>query len=114
MYKRNVFGLSDNLTGVLCYAFAYISGFFFLMFEKENKLVRFHALQSTVWFLLLTAVMLIWRSLFGGLLLIGPLVSSALSLAGVLSWAYLMYAALVGKVAKLPYIGEAAWNQVYR
>ena len=40
--------LDQNVAGLLSYLFAPISGVIFFVLEKENRFVRFHAMQSIV------------------------------------------------------------------
>ncbi len=42
--------LEPNVAGLLCYLAAWITGLIFILIEKENKFVRFHAMQSIVTF----------------------------------------------------------------
>ena len=43
-------GIDENLAGALCYLasliLSFLAGILFLLIEKENKFVRFHAIQS--------------------------------------------------------------------
>ena len=48
-------GLDPNLAGLLTYVLGFISGLVFLVLEKQNSYVRFHAYQSTIVFLALIA-----------------------------------------------------------
>ena len=41
-------GLAPNVAGALAYLLGPITGILFLVIEKENRFVRFHAMQSTV------------------------------------------------------------------
>ncbi len=43
-------GLEENIEGVLCYLLGFITGIAFYLLEKENKFVRFHAMQSIIVF----------------------------------------------------------------
>ena len=113
MGKKSVFGLDENVASALCYAIFFFSGIVILVMEKENKTVRFHALQSILWFVFLSIVsqvarFFIWVPLLGGLL------GNIIWLVTVLSWAYLMYMAFIGKKFKLPMIGDVAESQVNR
>ncbi len=38
-------GVEENIAAVLCYVVGWITGIVFLVLEKENKFVRFHAFQ---------------------------------------------------------------------
>ena len=39
-----------SFAAILCYAVGWASGLFFLIFEQRNRYVRFHALQSIIFF----------------------------------------------------------------
>lgn len=113
MAKKSVFGLDENVAGMLSYALFFFSGVVVLVMEKENKFVRFHALQSILWFVFLSIVsqlarFLLWIPLLGGLL------ANVIWLVTVLSWIYLMYMAFTGKKFKIPMIGDVAEAQVNR
>src|SRR5690625_1325708 len=41
-------GLEQNIAGMLCYVVGFVTGIIFLLIEKENRFVRFHAFQSTI------------------------------------------------------------------
>lgn len=62
-------GLEPNLAGLLCYVAGWITGLVFLLMEKENKFVRFHAFQSI--FLSVT-FFVVWLVLF----IIGIIISA--------------------------------------
>ena len=40
--------LKPNVAGLLCYAGFWVTGIIFLIIERKNKTVRFHAMQSLV------------------------------------------------------------------
>ena len=116
MSKKNVFGLDDNLTAVLCYVLGWVSGIFFLICEKDNKVVRFHALQSVVWFGLLSAVQLV-LSILSGIPLLGLIFGLATSIIVtiiMLSGILLIVMAATGRTFKMPIIGDIAWEQVHK
>ena len=50
-------GLDANLAAALSYLLGFVSGAVFLLLEKENRFVRFHALQSVLAF---GAITLLW------------------------------------------------------
>jgi len=113
MAKKSVFGLDENIAGMLSYALFFFSGIVILVMERENKTVRFHALQSILWFVFLSILnqvvrFLAWLPLLGGLL------ANVVWLVTVVSWAYLMYMAFVGKKFKIPMFGDIAESQVNR
>ncbi|MCL2852492.1 MAG: DUF4870 domain-containing protein [Defluviitaleaceae bacterium] len=112
MPGKSVLGLSEKHASMLAYAGIFVSGILILIFERENKTVRFHAMQSTVFFLLLLVATSIVTGLLGWIWLIGPLVNFAVSSICIAVWLYLIYKAYCGDTYKIPIIGEAAWNQV--
>lgn len=103
-------GLNENVEALLCYALTWVTGVIFLLLEKENKFVRFHAIQSIITFLALQVLyfMLGKIPILGGLLslIIGPL--------QFILWIILMYKAYNGEKYKLPVIGEIAEQQLNR
>lgn len=101
-------GWSPEVMAVLAYIGGVISGVVILSMEKEDRFVRFHAMQSTVTFLIV---------LFAHLALSGlPVVGRALYypfVAGVVAlWIFLMVQAFNGHRYKLPYIGDFAERQL--
>ena len=44
--QKTSMGLDPNIAGLLCYFTGGIAGVVFLVIEKENKFIKFHALQS--------------------------------------------------------------------
>ena len=64
-------GMEQNLEGLLCYVIGWITGIIFLLLEKDNKFVRFHAVQSIVIFGAFTVVIIIFRFIpFGEFIII--------------------------------------------
>ena len=43
-------GLDAKVAGLLCYVVGWVTGLIFFLIEKENKFVRFHAMQSIIVF----------------------------------------------------------------
>ena len=48
--------LKENVAGLICYAGFWVTGIIFLIIEKKNKTVRFHAMQSLVVFGILNII----------------------------------------------------------
>jgi len=115
---KSIFGLDENLAAALSYVFAFFSGIAVLIMERENKFVRFHALQSTLWFLFLMIINWVLKFItdvrFIGRVL-GIVINPALAVIGVvafISWVFLMYKAFKGETYKLPIIGDVVWAQI--
>lgn len=102
-------GLQANLAALLAYVLGIITGIIFYLVEKENKFVRFHAMQSIV--------------TFGGLFLINlantfvlvflpwavrGIISSLIGLLSLVLWIILMIKAYQGEMFKLPIAGDIA------
>lgn len=97
-------GLDPRLAGLLSYLLGFISGIIFLVLERKNSFVRFHAMQSTVTFIGL----LVARIVAGVIPLVGPLLVWLLSLLSLVLWVLLMVKAFQGQTYKLPVIGDMA------
>jgi len=105
--SRSGTGLEPHLAATIAYVLGAITGLTLLVLEKQDRYVRFHAMQSTITFLSVAVLHFI---------LIGvPIIGWALYLpfiVGVaLLWVLLMYNAFNGKMYKLPYIGDFAEQQ---
>lgn len=101
-------GLKPNVAGALAYLLGFITGIIFLIIEKKDKFVRFHAMQSTI--------------LFGGYFIVsmfidyipflGWTINYLVSIAGLILWVVLMWKAYNGEQYELPYIGKIAKEQL--
>jgi len=112
MSNKSVFDLDERIAAVLSYAFGFLSGAFFYVMERENKFVRFHALQSMVWFLVLFAVT-VALNILSNFFLIGGLANFLGGIVGFIafgSWIGLMLMAFKGAKFKIPVLGDAVEN----
>ena len=116
-------GLDENIAALLSYVFGWVSGLIFFLIEKDSRLVRFHAMQSLLFNILVgVAVFVLWIVLFVFFLILSQIsgvLSTIASLVSVLIWVVLSIAILVGWVMclikayqsqyfKLPIIGNFA------
>jgi len=97
-------GIKPNVAGLLAYLLGFVTGLVFLLIEKSNKFVRFHAMQSIVVFGVIFMVQWIVSFVPG----VGIVVSGLLSILGVALWVILMVKAYQGERYKLPWAGEIA------
>jgi uncharacterized membrane protein len=113
--------MKQNKAGLLCYAGFYVTGIIFLVIEKKNRVVRFHAMQALVTFGILQ---IIWgiASSFGNPLVWGLGLGWGLSplfIAGFvvyviffaiwwILWAVLMYRTYHGRMYRVPLFGNLA------
>jgi uncharacterized membrane protein len=108
-------GLAPNLAGALAYILGPITGIVFLVLEKENRFVRFHAAQSITVGILMVALS-IGLSILSTVLAFIPILGwiLALLLALVLGfgtfvlWLLLMWRAWQGKEWETPIAGPLA------
>ncbi|ADQ14638.1 DUF4870 domain-containing protein [Halanaerobium hydrogeniformans] len=108
-HKKTSLGMDENIESILCYAGIWVTGLFFLFFEKENNHVRFHAMQSLLTFFSLFIVSSLILILPG----IGLIIASLITFFGTILWIFLMYKAYIGEVYKLPFIGDVAEEMVF-
>jgi uncharacterized membrane protein len=106
--EKSSTGLEANLAGALTYLLGPITGILFLVLEKESKFVRFHAMQSTITFIVLFVVSLV----LGMIPILGWLLLLPLQLAILVLWLFLMFKAFKGEKFKLPTVGDMAERQV--
>ena len=88
-------GLAPNVAGALSYILGPITGVLFLVLEKENRFVRFHAAQSITTGLVLVALSIALS-----------LLSTVLAFVPVLGWIVALLLAVVMVIAAL---AAAAW-----
>ena len=101
---KSSLGLSPEVTAALAYLVGFISGIIIYILEKENDFVRFHAMQSTIFF----ASVFILSLILGFIPLIGVLVSLLLPLVSFIGWLVGIITAAKGKRYKFPLIGDYA------
>lgn len=98
-------GLDANLAAALSYLVGFVTGLLFLVAEKDNKFVRFHAMQST----LLFAGIIVADILLQMVPVLGFLVVLFIVLPGTfILWLVLMFKAYQGDDFKLPLVGKMA------
>ena len=97
---RSSTGLDENVAGFFCYLLGFITGIVFLVVEKESAFVKFHAKQSTITFLALFVMIL----LFGWI----PVVGILIWILSLILWLILMVKALRGEKYRLPFVGKMA------
>jgi len=100
-------GLQPNVGALLSYLAGFITGIIFFVIEKENKFIRFHAMQSII--------------LFGGLFALQMMLAFTvvliflipiINIASLILWIILMVKAYQGEMFKLPVIGNIAEQKI--
>ncbi len=102
--------------GALAYLLGLLTGVLMLVIKPEDKYVKFHATQSILFCLGITAAYLVLGILFvpitiitmglGAVLMLA--VYGLLGLASFCAWVYLMYKAYNGEKYELPVVGAMA------
>jgi uncharacterized membrane protein len=105
-------GLEENIAGALCYIMGWITGIVFFLLEKENRFVRFHAMQSIVTFLPLTIIIWIIQVLLFWVPVVSWAILSLLWILTLILWLVLMIKAYQGELYKLPIVGDFAEKQI--
>jgi uncharacterized membrane protein len=98
--EKSSTGLNTNVAGLLCYLGWWLTGLIFFLIEKENKTIRFHAMQSIITFVAVTILMII----FGFI----PVLNFIFPILVFVLWIILMVKAYQGKMIKLPLVGNLA------
>lgn len=93
----------------------FITGVVILLVEKDDKYVRFHAMQSTLIFGGLFVINLVVGMVFGNLSFFGlavTTINTLISLAGLVIWIVSIVRAFRGEMFKWPIVGDIAEKQV--
>ena len=96
-------GMKPNVAGCLSYLAGVLTGIVFFLLEKENKYVRFHAMQSILvfgCFIILNVAL--------GVIVVGWSLMPLLGLVQLALWIILMIKAYQGEKFKLPVVGDMA------
>jgi uncharacterized membrane protein len=100
-------GMNPNVAAGLSYVAGWVTGLIFFLMEKQNRFVRFNAMQS----ILLSAayiVLLIFINVLSSVLPFLWFLNTLLMLAMFVTWIILLVNAFQGKYFKLPVIGDYA------
>lgn len=94
--------LEPRLAAVLSYMLGLVTGIILLRVEREDRFVRFHALQSILFSSLTVVALLV-------LLMVGVgVIAYALAVVAWAVWAILMLRAARGELYQLPLVGRWA------
>lgn len=108
---------SRNLVAAVSYLAFFITGIVVLFAEKDDKFIRFHAMQSTVLFGGLFLANLVISLVFGSFSFLGiilNLVNNLLWILWLIIWVISMYKAYRGQIFKWPIAGDFAEKQIGR
>ncbi len=109
-------GMQANVEAGLSYVAGWITGLIFFFGEKQNRFVRFNAMQSLLLYAAVTVIYIVLVvlgtalafSYLGILILLVSLLSWLVWIGALVLWIILMINAFQGKYVKLPVIGDYA------
>ena len=96
-------GMRASRAGWLSYLGGWVTGLIFLLLKRENRFVRFHAMQSLIFF----GAMSILTAVFSSIPLLDE-IGAGLGFVSFICWIVLIVKAARGRSYKLPIIGEYA------
>lgn len=108
--KKSSTGLGSNVGGLLSYVLGWITGLIFFLIEEKDEFVRFHAMQSIIFFGAITVVLIVlgflqWIPYIG---ILFTVLESLVGLFAFVMWIVLMVKAYQGALFRLPVAGELA------
>ena len=108
--KKTGTGMDPNLAGLLSYLVGWVTGLIFYLIEQENEYVRFHAMQSILFFAGITVLQIVCWVLgfipYLGLLFL--VLSWLLGVFAFVMWIIFMVKAYQGQRFKFPITGGMA------
>jgi uncharacterized membrane protein len=113
-------GLTRNVAGALCYSLGIITGILFMVLEpyRRDRFVRFHAMQSILYFGFAVVFSIAWSIIIGTLMHISGWVfvvafpiRMIIRLAMFGLWLYVMYQAYQDREFRIPILGAIASKQ---
>lgn len=101
-------GLDQNTAATLSYVLGFITGLIFLFMEKENKFIRFHAMQSTV----ISLSLLLLNTVLGFIPIVGWILAALITPVALIIWILCMVKAYQGQWYEFPIAGKFSKDQL--
>ncbi len=110
MAKTSV-NIEENVASMICYLGVWVTGLIFFLIEKENRIVRFHALQSLITFVgVFVVYIFLW--FISWIVPFFWIINTLFGLLVFILWVVLMIKAYQGEYFKLPIIGDIAEQNI--
>lgn len=106
--EKTSLGLTPNVTAALSYALWLVGGIIIYLIEKENKFVRFHAMQSIMVF----GSLLILSIILGFIPVLNLIAAFIMPVIVLVCWIYGIIKAATGETFKFPFVGDLAEKQI--
>jgi uncharacterized membrane protein len=105
-------GMQPNVEAGLSYVLTWVTGLIFFFVEKQNRFVRFHAMQSILFFGGLTVIQIILSVVNSFdvpfLFIFTGLIGLVIGIVGLVGYIVLLINGFQGKYFKLPIVGDYA------
>ena len=108
MNGRSSLGMSENTAALIAYLFGWLSGLIIFLLEKDSRFVRFHALQSLMFFGGMSLIL----TILGRVPVVGVLAITAGGILSFVYWVLGMIKAYRGELYRFPVVGELAAGQL--
>jgi len=105
--NKTSLGLTENQTAALAYVLGWATGLVVYLMEKDNKNLRFHAMQSIVFFGLVTVVNMI----LGGFYYVWML-TQLVNVIALVVWVICLVKAYQGEKFRIPVIADFVEKQL--
>ena len=111
-YGPSTMQMDPKTAAGLSYVLGWITGIIFFLMEKQNRFVRFHAMQSILFFGGLSVLSIVLQVVTGlnipFISFLTLCASGLLGIVGLVGWIVLLINGFQGKYFKLPVIGDYA------
>lgn len=104
-----------NLVAAISYLLGFITGVIILLVEKDDKFIRFHAMQATLIFgglFILNIILDLVVKPIDVLGFVSTIAGTGITIVVVIIWAVSMIKAYQGQVYKWPIVGKIAEKKV--
>lgn len=103
-----------NIVAALSYLLFFVTGIVILLVEKDDRYIRFHAMQSAMMFGGLFIANFVISLLLSPIELLSNLINTLVWIVMIILWLTSMIKAYQGRVFKWPIVGDLAEKQVGR
>ncbi len=108
MNGKSSLNMSENVAALIAYLFGWLSGLIIFLLEKESRFVRFHALQSLIFFGAMSLIL----GVLGRIPVIGWVFAVVGGIATFGYWIIGMIKAYQGELFRFPVVGDIAAGQI--
>ena len=108
MNGKSSLNMSENVAALIAYLFGWLSGLIIFLLEKDSRFVRFHALQSLIFFGAMSLIL----GVLGRIPAIGWVFAVVGGIATFGYWIIGMIKAYQGELYRFPIVGDIAAGQI--